>query len=255
MFAVTLSEKELVPMLSDGLSISLINSPNLCVVAGHEENVNKFEEILKNKKILYRHVQNAHAFHSKMMQPVYDEFIEEVRKVNLKSPQIPYTSNLTGKWISENEATDPVYWANHTTNTARFSDALEKVWQIDNCVLLEVGPGNTLSVLAMQHPESKKIDNPITLSSLRPEYDNQFDLNFLLTNIGKLWLNGIEIDWNNLYENDRPKRIPLPTYPFQKENYWIENKQTEVVGENNHKLVEKIERNEFKDWFYVPELE
>ena len=115
-----------------------------------------------------------------MLDPIFDEFVNEVKQIKLNPPQIPYTSNLTGNWISENEATNPVYWAKHATNTARFSDALEKAWQINNCILLEVGPGNTLGVLAMQHPESRKVENPLTISSLRPGYDNQPDLNYLL---------------------------------------------------------------------------
>ena len=251
MLAVTLTEKELIPLLEEDLSLSLINSPNLCVVAGAEERVARFEEVLKEKGVLYRRVQNAHAFHSKMMVPIFDEFVNEVKKIKLKPPQIPYTSNLTGNWISENEATNPVYWAKHATHVARFSDALQKAWKLDNNILLEVGPGNTLSVLAMQHPDSKKADNPVTVSSLRPVYDNQSDIYYLLNSVGKLWLSGVEIDWNKLYEDERPKRIPLPTYPFQKENYWIEEKP--IKGEAvRQKINDKIKRNEFRDWFYIP---
>ena len=250
MLAVTLAEKEIIPLLGEGLSISLINSPNLCVVAGADESITQFEQVLNDKSILYRQVQNAHAFHSKMLDPIFDELANELKRIKLKPPQIPYTSNLTGNWISENEATNPIYWAKHATHTARFSDALEKAWKIDNCILLEVGPGNTLGVLAMQHPESKRIDNPVTISSLRPGYNNQSDLNYLLNNIGKLWLSGVEIDWNKLYENERPKRIPLPTYPFQKENYWIEANPSEI-DEIGQRLGDKTTRNEFRDWFYI----
>ncbi len=120
-----------------------------------------------------------------------------------------------------------------------------------NNVLLEVGPGNTLSVLAMQHPESRKNENPVTVSSLRPEYDNQSDINFFLSSVGKLWLSGIEIEWDKLYEDKKPSRIPLPTYPFQKENHWIEEKSIEIE-EVRQKSDTKIKRNEFKDWFYIP---
>ncbi len=248
MISISLSESELLPFLTDGLSISLINSPNLCVVAGDEEKVNEFERVLIDKEIQYRHVQNSHAFHTKMMDPIFDAFLAEVNQVKLNPPGIPYTSNITGKWISESEATDPVYWAKHTKSTARFSDALEKAWQIKNCVLLEVGPGNTLSVLAMQHPESRKSDNPVTISSLRADYNNQFDLNYLLTGIGKLWLSGIEIDWEKLYEGEKPKRITLPAYPFEGENYWIQKKPSE----KSQQRISESKKNDFKDWFYVP---
>ena len=251
MLAVTLPEKELIPILGEELSISLINTPNLCVVAGAEDRIAQFEEVLKEKKILYRQVQNAHAFHSKMMDPIFDEFVNELKGIKLKSPQIPYTSNLTGNWITENEAGSPVYWAKHTNHTARFSDALQKAWQLNDNILLEIGPGNTLSVLAMQHPESRKAENPITVSSLRPVYNNQSDMNYLLGSIGNLWLSGVEIDWNKLYEDEKPKRIPLPTYPFQKENFWIEEKPANI-DEISQILRDKTKYNKFKDWFYIP---
>ncbi|MBE0572735.1 MAG: SDR family NAD(P)-dependent oxidoreductase [Ignavibacteriaceae bacterium] len=250
MLAVTLPEDELTPLLSDGLSISLINSPNLCVVAGPEEKVNQFEGVLKNKKILYRQVQNAHAFHSKMLDPIYDDYTKEIKKIKLNSPKIPFTSNLTGNWITDREATDPIYWAKHANNTARFSNSLEKAWQMINAIFLEVGPGNTLSVLAMQHPESKKYENPVTISTLRPEYDNQFDLDYFFTSIGKFWLSGTEIDWEKLYQDEKPKRIPLPTYSFQRENYWIED-----LVDTNSRFTSEVsihKTSNISEWFYVP---
>jgi acyl transferase domain-containing protein/acyl carrier protein len=249
MLAVTLTENELKPLLNNSISISLINSPDLCVVAGAETDVNNFESILNNKKIIYRQIQNSHAFHSRMLDPIQDLFMEEVKQIKLNSPQIPYTSNLTGNWISENEATSPVYWARHSNHTARFSDSLEKAWQVNNCIMLEIGPGNTLSVLAMKHPESRKNINPATIASLRPQYDNQSDLTYLLTGIGKLWLSGLDINWDKLYDNERPRRIPLPTYPFQKEKYWIEyipEAEVSIKSEVIHKIPD------ISDWYYIP---
>jgi acyl transferase domain-containing protein/acyl carrier protein len=248
MIAVSLPENELTPLLNDKLSISLINSPDLCVVAGAENDVSEFEKILNEKKVLYRHVQNGHAFHSKMMDPIQDNFVEEVRKIKLNSPGIPYTSNLTGNWISAKEAADPLYWGKHSNHTARFSDALEKSWQINNCIFLELGPGNTMSVLAMKHPESKRNENPLTVSSLRPQYDNQSDLNYLLNSIGKLWLAGREIIWEKLYDY-KPRRIPLPGYPFQRENYWIES-AAEPVTVGKSEVLQK--NSNISEWYYVP---
>ncbi len=250
MLAVTLPENELRPLLGNGISISLINSPNLCVVAGAEDDITSFEKVLNDKKILFRQVQNAHAFHSRMLDPIQDKFAEEVGQIKLNPPKIPYTSNLTGKWISEKEATSPVYWARHANNTARFSDALEKAWQVNSCILLEAGPGNTLSVLAMQHPESRRNDNPAAIASLRPQYDNQSDLNYLLTNIGKLWLSGLEISWEKLYENEKPRRIPLPTYPFHKEKYWIETVSETESPKSSEVVIHK--NSNISEWYYVP---
>jgi len=248
MLAVTLPEKEILPLLDEQLSISLINSPDLCVVAGAEESVNKFEKVLSRRNILYRRVQNAHAFHSKMMDPIFNNLVDEVKQVKLNSPQIPFISNVTGDWISESEAINPYYWAKHSTNTSRFSEALEKVWQVENCILLEAGPGNTLSVLAQQHPAKDKSCTQTAFPSMRPEYENQSDLNYLLKCIGKLWLNGVSIKWEKLYEEDnQPGRIPLPTYPFQEKNYWL---KTKIPAGDIREKKDKLK--EFENWFYIP---
>ena len=247
MLAVILPEKEILPLLDEKLSISLINSPELCVVAGAEESINKFEKVLSRRDILYRRVQNAHAFHSKMMDPIFDKLVDEIKQVKLNYPQIPFISNVTGDWITDSDAINPHYWAKHTTSTSRFSDALEKVWQVENCILIEAGPGNTLSVLAQQHPGKSRSNTSAVFPSLRPEYQNQSDQNYLLKCIGKLWLNGVSIKWEGLYEEDNlPGRIPLPTYPFQEKNYWLKSKLP------NRDIQKKSKLKEFDSWFYVP---
>ena len=124
MLAVTLSEREILPLLTPGLSISLINGPNLCVVAGPVEAVGEFEAMLSAEGIICRPVQNTHAFHSRMLDPIVKAFEDEVRKVQLNEPKIPFVSNVTGTWMTRAEATDPAYWASHTNHTARFNDAL-----------------------------------------------------------------------------------------------------------------------------------
>jgi len=250
MLAVTLSESELLPLLSEDLTISLINGPKLCVVAGPAAAVSEFENVLKEEDIIYRHIQNVHAFHSKMLDPIIDEFTDEVNKIKLNEPQIPYISNVTGTWITNSEATDPAYWSKHANHTARFSDAINNMWQQTNIVLLEIGPGKTLGVLAMQHPERQKTENPVVVSSLRHDYDNQADTGFIMNTLGKLWLSGLEVNWENLYESGRPNRVPLPTYSFKKENYWIEATQlTQAVDQA--KL--SIHKNpNISEWYYVP---
>src|SRR6185503_9195670 len=185
MLAVTLSENELLPLLPEGLSISLINGPRLCVVAGPVAAVVDFEKMLHKRDIICRHVQNAHAFHSRMLDPVVKAFEDEMKHVRLREPTIPYISNVTGTWITPDEATDPNYWAMHMTRPARFTGALRELWQFKNPILLEAGPGRTLGMLAMQHPERNGAD-PVTVSSIRHDYENQSDVEFLLHAIGKL---------------------------------------------------------------------
>jgi len=115
MLAVTLPEAELLPMLPEDLSISLINGPRLCVVAGPADAVARFEKTMEQREIIARRVQNAHAFHSRMLDPIVPALEDEVRKVRLQAPRVPYISNVTGTWITPGQATDPAYWALHAT--------------------------------------------------------------------------------------------------------------------------------------------
>ena len=157
-----------------------------------------------------------------MLDPIVKAFEEEVSKVRLNEPSIPYISNVTGTWITRDEATDPAYWAMHANHTARFSDALHHMWQLKNPILLEAGPGRTLGVLAMQHPDRRNAGRPVAVSSIRHHYEHQSDVEFLWHSIGTLWLSGAEIKWEHLHTGDRPRRVSLPTYPFEKTDYWLE---------------------------------
>ncbi len=118
-----------------------------------------------------------------MLDPIVAAFEKEVRKVQLREPRIPFISNVTGKWISSAEATDPTYWARHANHSARFSDALHHMWQLKNAILLEAGPGRTLGLLAMQHPDRTNAQDPVTIASLRHHYENQSDVEFVF----RLW--------------------------------------------------------------------
>src|SRR5262245_12189246 len=178
--------------------------------------------MLTARSVICRHVQNAHAFHSRMLDPIVKAFQAEVNKVRLNEPTIPYISNVTGTWITRGEATNPAYWSMHTNHTARFSDALHHMWQLKNPILLEAGPGRTLGVLATQHPDRPNAGHPVAVSSIRHHYEHQSDVEFLWHSVGTLWLSGVEIRWEHLRTADRPRRVSLPTYPFERTDYWLQ---------------------------------
>lgn len=248
MLAVLLPEVELLPLLNPGVSISLINGPNLCVVAGLAPAVAELEQALNKKSIIARPVRNMHGFHSRMIDPVIPAFTDVVNKIQLREPKIPFISNVTGKWITKAQATDPGYWASHAIETARFSDALHQLWQVKDPVLLEAGPGQTLSVLATQHPGRRNTNNPVAISSLRYHYENQGDLDFLWNSIGRLWLSGAEIRWETLQSGERRRKVPLPTYPFERRNYWMEGKVAKQPVHSPPRFI----RSDVDSWFYIP---
>jgi len=185
-----------------------------------------------------------------MLDPIVKAFQAEVSKVRLNEPRIPYISNVSGKWITGREATDPAYWALHANHTARFSDALHELWQFENPILLEAGPGRTLGVLAMQHPDRRDAGHPVTVSSIRHHYEDHSDVEFLLHSIGRLWLSGAEIQWDNTYRGERRRRVSLPTYPFEGQQHWLEPLRAPDAAPRTQGLVHKNPNR--SEWLYVP---
>src|ERR1700686_4402403 len=226
MLARRLPEKEALTLLNPQLAIAAINSPNLCVVSGSNEAIAKLEEELAAKKIAARKLQTSHAFHSPMMEPVLAPFTKLLRKMKFGEPQIPYVSNVTAQWITAAEAKSPEYWAGHVRQTVRFADGVAELMKDSKYVLLEVGPGQTLSPLARQHPS--KASEQTVLASLAMTGDQE--PHGLLDTLGRLWMNGVGVDWQQFYANERRLRAVLPTYPFERKRYWPESALTATRG-------------------------
>jgi acyl transferase domain-containing protein/thioesterase domain-containing protein len=220
MLAVFLSEKEILSFLNEDLSLAAINGPSLCVVSGEKETVKNLEKKLSEKELICRYLRISHAFHSEMMDPILNTFSENVRQLRLHPPRIPFLSNLTGTWIKKNEAMDPDYWARHLRHTVRFADCLSELLKEPNRVLLEVGPGNTLNTLSRQHPDIST--EHFVISSIRHPQERKSDVAHILNTLGQIWVAGVTVDWGGFYGDERRYRVPLPTYPFERERHWIE---------------------------------
>lgn len=219
MLAVSLSEGELLPLLTENVDLAAVNMPSQCVVSGPFEAIEAFMAHLTKQEVECTQLHTSHAFHSTMMIPVLDDFLLEVQKIQLKPPQVPFVSNVTGTWISDQEATDPRYWVKHVRQTVRFSDGLQEILRKTQPVLLEVGPGRTLASFAKRHQDRPGQYSIYT--SLRHPKDQDADSAFLLTTLGQLWMAGVDIDWSALHKDRSGQRVPLPTYSFDYQSYWI----------------------------------
>ncbi|HIK08631.1 MAG TPA: acyltransferase domain-containing protein [Trichormus sp. M33_DOE_039] len=217
MLSVGMSADILQPLLTDNLVIAAYNAPELCVVSGTEAEIAQLEQNLNQQGISSRRLQTSHAFHSPLMEEMMPSFIAALQKIQLQTPKIPFISNLTGTWITPEQATDPYYWTNHLRQPVQFATGIRELLTESQQILLEVGAGRTLSTLAKQQTNTHKI-----LSSLRHPQDTQSDVAFLLQTLGQLWLAGVSINWKNFYTHEQRQRLPLPTYPFQRQRYWIE---------------------------------
>ncbi|OYD91986.1 beta-ketoacyl synthase [Nostoc sp. 'Peltigera membranacea cyanobiont' 210A] len=220
MLSVRLPAKEVEPRLSAELAIAAINGPSLCVVSGPTEAIATLQKQLESEEVVCRHLHTSHAFHSPMMDSIIHPFAEVVGKVKLSPPQIPFVSTVTADWITAQQATDPMYWATHLRQTVRFAEGVQTLWQQPERLLLEVGPRITTTTLARQ--QAKDIKQQIAIPSLGDNAENEAEWTALLKAVGQLWLAGVSIDWSNFYQRETRQRIPLPTYPFERQRFWID---------------------------------
>jgi amino acid adenylation domain-containing protein len=229
MIAVMAGEEEVRPLLGEGLSIAAVNAPGLCVASGSYDAIALLEKVVGDAGKAFRRLQTSHAFHSAMMEPVVAPFTELLQGVRLSRPQLPFVSNLTAAWITDGDATSPAYWAQHLRQAVRFADGVAVVLGKADHVLLEVGPGSTLTTLARQHP-SRKSTQVVVPSLLPTRRDQPSDAEGVLGAMGRLWQAGVEIDWAGFYSKESRRRVPLPSYPFERKRFFVEPGRTEYVA-------------------------
>ncbi|GIJ48807.1 hypothetical protein Val02_56930 [Virgisporangium aliadipatigenens] len=209
------------PLLAD-LDTAAVNAPEVRVLAGTAEAVDALCRRLDAAEISYRRLTTTHAYHSRMLAPAADALTAWVaRHVEARAPRIPYLSNVTGTWIRPEEVTDPGYWARHMCATVRFADAVGDLLTGSDRALVEVGPGRSLGALVRQHPAYRPAMAARVVATL-PGRHEPGGAQVLHTAIAGLWLAGVDVDWAAYHAPDRPRRVTLPTYPFQGERYWID---------------------------------
>jgi acyl transferase domain-containing protein/thioesterase domain-containing protein/acyl carrier protein len=216
MLAVPLAAADI--HINGTLSLAAINTPGMCVVSGPSAEIAAYEESLSRQSIACRRLVTSHAFHSALMDPILGEFEKRLRGITLRAPRIPYLSNVTGTWIKSEEATNPAYWSRHIRSTVRFSDNLAELFRSPGQVLLEVGPGNVLTTLARQQGGSAALVFP----SLPHPRETLSALRCALETLGRLWTLGADVDWSKLHVPGSVQRVALPTYPFERQKFWIE---------------------------------
>ncbi len=220
MVAVPLPESEIAPLLGAGLSLAAVHGEGLCVVSGPPEEAERLLAALAERGVEGGKLHISHAFHSGMMDPILPAFEAEVRKIRLQAPRLPFVSNVTGRWITAAEATDPAYWARQLRSTVRLGDGIGALLGRPGAALLEVGPAQALSSVARQHPA--RTPAHAVHSTLPHPKDPRDAQGTLLQAVGGLWAAGVEVDWRALHEGERRRRVPLPTYPFERRRYWID---------------------------------
>jgi acyl transferase domain-containing protein/acyl carrier protein len=205
-------EEVLVP----GVSLAAHNGPRDCVVSGSSEAIERFVAVADDRGWTTQPVVTSHAFHSALMEPMIDEFVAAVAATPRSAPNIPFVSNVTGRWITDEQATDPDYWGRHVLGCVEFMSGLQTVTDRPDVVVLEVGPGRTLTSLVRRMGVEAK-----AFASLPHRRDSRTSVQTVQQTLGELWLNGVTPDWASHHDGQR-RRIPLPTYPFTRKRYWLD---------------------------------
>ena len=229
------------------LSIAAINAPDLCVASGPVEAIDELEAKLAARELECRRVRIDVAAHSSMLEPILDEFERGFEGMTLRPPELGVLSNVTGNWLEPGEATDPRYWVRHLRRTVRFADGVGRLLQETDRLLVEIGPGTTLTSLARMHPDLGTGHSVV--SSLRHPQEDVVDEQFFLSSVARAWTVGAEVDWSRAHDQHR-RRIPLPTYAFDRQRFWIEP----GVQDSSSDAVELEKLEQLDDWFQAPVL-
>ncbi|MBV8201567.1 MAG: amino acid adenylation domain-containing protein, partial [Acidobacteria bacterium] len=218
MLGVEMPADELAPLLPPGVEIAAVNAPAACAASGPEEAVAELAARLGRMEVEYRRLHVSHAYHSAAMEPAAAGLAERVARLRPGPPRLPYLSNLSGGWIGAAEAAAPAYWAAHARRPVRFWAGVELLLAAEEePIFLEVGPGRTLAGLVRRH-----VRTPTAIETMRHPQDPDDDARVLAGAVGRLWLAGVDVDWVGYHAGERRRRVPLPTYPFERRRYWVE---------------------------------
>ena len=229
MVAVALSPDGIAEHLTGDVDIAAVNEPGGCVVAGSEESIRQFTDRLTEKGIVARRVRTSHAFHSRLMDSMIPEFTGFLSRQTLREPQIPLLSNVTGTWLAASEATNPATWARQVRSTVRFSDEVDVLLADPHRVLVEVGPGGTLTASATRHTRWSSGHSAVRL--MRHHAQNRDDRDAFLLALGQLWAAGVDVDWAPLRGGQPAHLVTLPGYPFERQRHWVEHRATSWVAD------------------------
>jgi phthiocerol/phenolphthiocerol synthesis type-I polyketide synthase E len=251
MLAVTLQPDALARYFVEDLWLAAENGPRLSVASGLPSAIEELERKLSAARIPAVRLSSNIAFHTPLMADAAKAFREKVDAVQRKAPTIPWLSNVTGTWIQSSEAQSPQYWATQILARVRFAKNIAVLAERPR-LLLEVGPGEALIGMARQ-----QMAKSFAVASLGAENRRQGDELIFLDAAARLWQAGVNLRWREFDPAQDVRRIPLPTYPFEREKYWIEAAAPtpaapasapaasgEVLGEGK--------RAEISSWFYAP---
>ncbi|MFG6100258.1 SDR family NAD(P)-dependent oxidoreductase [Leptothoe sp. ISB3NOV94-8A] len=209
------------------VTLASINGPKSVVVSGEDNAIQALQQVLDADGFKTKRLRVSHAFHSPLMEPMMAEFGAIASQITYHSPTLPLISNVTGQWADESMATAD-YWVNHVRQPVRVAQGMETLLTKDCDVFLEMGPKPILLGIGRQclSEESFSEEKGLWLPSLRSGQD---DWQQMLESLGHLYTHGVEVNWQNVAQGQHYQKVPLPTYPFQRQRYWVETSMVPTI--------------------------
>ncbi len=228
MAAIFAPLEEIRNILPENLTISAYNSPGSFVISGTPEAVEQCIQLCADRDIKAAVLKISHPFHCSIIADSVEALKSLIAGMELNPPDCPFISNVTGTWITPQQAVSPDYWASQLINPVMFSAGIETLSKEKNRVFLEVGPGSTLTTLVLQHQEI--IEGIPCLYSLPHPREKSDSAVFIMRTLAGLWERGILLDWKTVDSGVAVQRIMhLPFYPFERTPFWLESKKRTKV--------------------------
>jgi myxalamid-type polyketide synthase MxaB len=219
MVAVLATTERIAPILQleqGKVTLAAINGPKIIVISGESQSLKKVVRQLETEGIKTKQLNVSHAFHSSLMQPMLAEFEQVAREINYSLPKIKLISNVTGELATQAIATAE-YWCQHILKPVQFAASMEALAQLNHQIILEIGPKPILLGMGRLCLPS---ESRLWLPSLRPD---RSDWQQLIESLSQIYVRGVAIDWTGWDRDYVRRRLPLPTYPWQRQRYWYEN--------------------------------
>ncbi|MYZ41152.1 acyltransferase domain-containing protein, partial [Streptomyces sp. SID4917] len=204
MVAVQATEDEVIPYLSDRVSIAAVNGPSSVVISGDEDAVLDAAAQLEALGRKSSRLRVSHAFHSPLMDPMLEEFRAVAEGLAFRAPRIPVVSNLTGGLASADELCSADYWVRHVREAVRFADGVRTLAEQGVTGFLELGPDGVLSAMVQESVPEGAVTVPI----LRKNRDEEPTA---LAALAQMHTHGVTVDWGRFFAGSGARRVELPT--------------------------------------------
>ena len=233
--------------LEQRVTVAAINAPDNLVISGYEQELHIAEQRLIKSGVSVQRLNVSHAFHSPQMEEMEEAFEAVAKEIQFQPPRLRLLSSVTGRAVARDEMSHPAYWRRQVSEPVRFREAMETLRQSGATVFLETGPGATLAGLGQQCMDAPEALWLTSMRRKRQEWPQMLDC------LTQLYVYGADVNWAAFDQPYLRQRIPLPTYPFQRQSYWmtraITSKKPHPIVQTSREINKPVDQVP-SDWFY-----